>query len=66
MFTARECLVKAEEMEAYGLTCAGQSQRDDYASVGRGWRRSAKLADAHERRAAISEARSEAISSRPR
>lgn len=48
MLTSIECLVKADEMDAYGLTCTAKSQRDNYASVARGWRRTAALAAAHE------------------
>lgn len=53
MLTSLECLAKAEQMEAYGLTCPTQAQRDDYVSVGRGWRRTAAKALAQEQWVAL-------------
>lgn len=49
MFTSKQCLAKAEEMAAYGLTCPSQVERDGYANVAEGWRRTAVLAEADER-----------------
>jgi hypothetical protein len=48
MRTYRECLAKANEMEACRLTCS-PTLRQDYAGVARGWRRAAKLALAQEK-----------------
>ncbi|MBC9032062.1 hypothetical protein IAG41_06630 [Sphingomonas sp. JC676] len=49
MLTYRECLARADAMEAYGLTCSIPVQREDYVSVARGWRRVAMLALAQDK-----------------
>lgn len=48
MLTSLDCLAKADEMAAHGLTCATQQRRDGYAEIALGWRKAAALAYAHE------------------
>jgi hypothetical protein len=48
MISSSECIAKAIELEAAGPACANQDQREGYACLALGWRRTALLALAHE------------------